>query len=66
MLLFYLFKLFHLSVNLSQIGHQYMPNKALYRKVNWLTAMRLVQNIATFLSGEPVKVEVLTNNFLRV
>lgn len=42
-----------------------MPNKALYRKVNWLTALRPMQNIATFLSGVPVKVEVSTKNFLR-
>jgi len=41
-LLFYLPKLFHLFVNLLQFGRQRLPNKAPYRKVNCLTALRLV------------------------
>lgn len=47
-----------------------MPNKTTvlekskksFRKV-WLTALRLEQNVAVFLSGVPVKVEVSTKNF---
>lgn len=63
LLLFKVSKLFHLSVNFLQIGHQCMANQALCGKVTWLVALRLVQNEATFLSGVPVKVEVSTKNF---
>lgn len=65
MLLFYVSNLFHESVNSLQTEHQDMPNKALCRKVNWFAA-RWVQNVGTFLSGVPVKVEVSTKDFLHV
>lgn len=41
-----------------------MPSKALNRKINCLTALKVIQDIATFLSGVPVKVEVSTKYFL--
>lgn len=57
LLLFKVSKRLHLSVNFLQIGHQCMSNQALCGKVTWLTALRLVQNEAAFLSGAPIKVE---------